>query len=474
MPQPNGTTHDTPKHAPPHGPNHLISELQQCVRWILASAVLSLATALGAQPAFQMEGEVPKPDRYLTGGSKPLSPEAQAILDRNADIIGLGINTDWIGQAWVLSGPYVEGMNLVATAVRSGRTPGAVVYLSRAWGEMFPVAIGCMMVDPHRIKATYSTQYDLGELAGYVTAVPITLKAIERGDLHLDQNLGELLPEVAGAGKAPITIGELLRHSSGLPGSVNLPGRITNRERAIRFLNELEPVAPHGQASQPSRLNHLMLGLILEAKYATPFQELAEQEIFIPFGMANTTFHPPAHWRQTIAPGPYLEWLGRMAWGEPSDELTRALGRSGASSGLFTSADDMGLFARKLLPGMGVEDSYLTTETLRLIRVPDTRDPGMGLGYRLGGFTPMSLGADGSEGCSLWLDPTVYAFVVYLSNENHPVDRGPTVSPLRGEVFARLRDSLEPLPAPVGLTPPAPGPEGAAPTPHHDHRQEPP
>lgn len=421
-----------------------------------------------------MEGDAPAPDHYVTGGSKPLAAAAQATLDRNADILGLGINTDWLGQGWVLSGPYVEAIGMVATAVREGRTPGGVVYLSRSWGEMFPVSVGWMMVDPHRVKATYSTQYDLGELAGYVTAVPMTLKAIERGDLRLDQTLGEVLPEVSGGGKDPITIEDLLRQTSGLPGSVVLPERISTRDRAMRYLNELQPIAPHGRATQPSRINHLLLGLILESKYATPFHDLAEQEIFVPFGMANTTFHPPAHWRQTIAPGPYLDWLGRMAWAEPTDELGHALGKSASATGLFTSADDMGLFARKLLPGMGAEESYLTTDTMRLIRQPTPRDPGMGLGYRLGGFTPMSMGADASEGCSLWIDPTLFCFLAYLSNENHPSDRGPVVAPLRAEVFARLRESLEPLPAPVGLTPPTPGPEGAAPKPHHDHRQEPP
>ncbi len=437
-------------------------------------AALLLGRPTPAQPAFQRGGDEPRPPRYLTGGGRALAPESQAILDRNSDIVGLGINSDWLGQAWVLPGPYIEAIDLVARAVREGRTPGAVVYLSRAWGEMFPVSVGCMMVDPHRVKAAYSTQYDLGELTGYVTAVPMTLKAIERGDLSLDQTLGELLPEVAGAGKEPITIEDLLRHASGLPGAVTPPERLSNRAQAIHFLNELPPILSHGQATQPSRLNHVLLGLILEAKYATPFHDLAEQEIFIPFGMANTTFHPPPHWRQTIAPGPYLDWLGRMAWAEPADELGIALGRSGAASGLFTSADDMGLFARKLLPGMGAPEAYLSTGTLTLMRETHRGDRSMGLGFRLGGFTPMSIGADGAEGCSLWVDPTLFCFVVYLSNENHPIDRGRDVQPLRASVFARLRDSLEPLPAPVGLTPPAPGPEGAAPAPHHDHRQEPP
>lgn len=424
------------------------------MRIFAAGLLLFAVPHVSAQPAFTFSEESPKPARYETGGGTPLPPGCQAKLDKNADLVGLGLNTDWIGGAQICVTKYVNIVDRLVAAVREDRVPGCVFYVNRVWGEVFPLPIGNLMTEPTRVRVVYSTAYETGELTGALTAVPLALKAIERGDLRLDQTLGELLPEVAGGGKESITVEDLLRGTAGLPCNIVPPYRLKSREAALRFLNELPRVAPSSDDHVPvSRYSHLLLGLILENIYATTFQELAEQEIIGPFGMVNTTFRPPAHWRQTTAPGPYLRWLGRMAWAEPTDELTMALGRSAASGGLITTADDLGLFARNLFPGMSPDGAYLTTQTLALVRTPGRNAKNCGVGYRLNGFGPGSVGFDAREGCSLWIQPDNFTFLVFLSNRNHPIERTDAVADVRNEVFPMILEALEPIPAGVGLTP---------------------
>lgn len=431
-----------------------LAPMTKVLRIFAAGFLLFAAQCVVAQPAFIFSEEAPKKEKYETGGSVPLAEPCQAKLDKNADLIGLGLNTDWIGGAQISVPKYVDAVDCLVTAVREDRVPGCVLFVNRIWGDVFPLPIGNLMTDPTRVRTVYSTAYETGELTGALTAVPLALKALERGDLRLNQTLGELLPEVAGGGKESITVEELLRGTAGLPCHIVPQHRLKSREAALRFLNELPRVTPSSDEAVPvSRYSHMLLGLILENIYATTFQELAEQEIFGPFGMVNTTFRPPVHWRQTTAPGPYLRWLGRMAWAEPTDELTMALGRSAASGGLITTADDLGLFARSIFPGMSLDGSYLTTETLALVMTPAKNCDDCGVGYRLNGFGPGSIGFDAREGCSLWIQPSSYTFLVFLSNRNHPVERGDSVADVRKEVFPMILGALQPLPAGVGLTP---------------------
>jgi CubicO group peptidase (beta-lactamase class C family) len=431
-----------------------LEPMTKVLRIFAAGLLLLVAQRVSAQAAFTFSEEAQRPERYETGGATPLPAGCQAKLDKNADMIGLGLNTDWIGGAQISVPKYVDAVDCLVTAVREERVPGCVLFVNRIWGDVFPLPIGNLMTDPTRVRVVYSTAYETGELTGALTAVPLTLRAIERGDLRLDQTLGELLPEVAGGGKEGITIEELLRGTAGLPCHVVPPYRLKSREAAMRFLNELPRVSQSSDANVPvSRYSHLLLGLILENIYATTFQELAEQEIFGPFGMVNTTFRPPVHWRQTTAPGPYLRWLGRMAWAEPTDELTMALGRSAASGGLITTADDLGLFARSIFPGMSLDGAYLTTQTLELVMTPAKENKDCGVGYRLNGFGPGSIGFDAREGCSLWIQPSTFTYLVFLSNRNHPIERADAVADVRNEVFPMILGALEPLPAGVGLTP---------------------
>lgn len=418
-------------------------------RALRIGALTILGTVAAAQEFYRFEKELKPPDRYQTGGALPLLPGLQEVLDRNAALVTLGINTDWLAVSAIRQDRFVEAIGIAADCVRANEFPGAVIYLNRVVGANFPVGVGYLLREPDRVMVQYASRYELGELSGAVGVVPLVLLGIERGELRLEQTLGELAPEVAGGGKAAITLEQLLRHRSGLPRKVNLPTPLPSRTEAVEILNNLRPVSSPGTATQFSRYNHLLLGIVLEHRYALPVTRLAEEELFQPFGMMNTTYRLPATWRAETAAGPIVNWRGHMAWGETTDALTAAFGESGGSGNLVSSADDLADFSSRLL-GTGVLlEPLLTTATLAMIRVPNEDSERFGLGFGLGGFGAGSVGLDAAEGCSLWMLPEENAFLIFLSNFDHPKPPPMGARDPRTLLFPKLREALAEFPTPT-------------------------
>ncbi len=90
-------------------------------------------------------------------------------------------------------------------------SPGALVTLRNGdteWTGLSGVA------DIDGTQLTDTTRFRVGSITKTIVAV-LVLEAVGRGDLSLDDTVGELLPDVALSG-SPITIRMLLNHTSGL------------------------------------------------------------------------------------------------------------------------------------------------------------------------------------------------------------------------------------------------------------------
>jgi len=151
--------------------------------------------------------------------------------------------------------------------------------------------------------------------------------------------------------------------------------------------------------------------------------------------------------RQTgFRPGPEL--LSRVAPTDrlPSEEVLRGTGQDPTArrmggvaghAGLYSTAEDLARFARMLLR-LGAVDGrpLLRPETVGLmtsVQTPALLPVRRGLGWDIdspysaprGRWFPLgSYGHTGWTGCSLWIDPISGTFVLFLSNRNHPTERG--------------------------------------------------
>lgn len=426
-------------------------------RGLLAMAAV-VAGALGAfaqqpcptEPA--TADAAPAARLYATGGTMPLPPASQQLLDDRVKVLRLGINTDRLVHAGVCPRRYVEAVAGLADEIRDGAMPGAVVFIDGNEADNMPLAVGSSVLDPEAHDAEWATMYELGELTGVVVTVPMALRAIQHGDLMKGERLGALIPELTGSDKAPITIEMLLHHASGLPERPCFGAGVRTRAQLLAAIRDLPLDSAPGTRCSPSALNFLLLGLVLEQLQGEPVQSLFERRVGEPLGMVNTAVPFPATWRQRAAPGPYSDWHGRMVWAEASEPSAAVLGPSAGNGGVISTADDVGLMAKLLLVAntAGVDD-FLSTETMRLSLQPCTRRDGgenVGLGWRLNGFGEGSFGwADDRTGSALWIVPSRNLFVVVLSNANHPMTKpAADVARRRDAFLLKLREAIGPDP----------------------------
>lgn len=167
----------------------------------------------------------------------------------------------------------------------------------------------------------------------------VVLQLVGEGRLRLDTPVQEVLPGTFPAHWAPITIEELLSHTSGLPAP-----RCLERDRPYTPAELVANVAgcgidptPKGQITQVySGVNYFVLGLAVEKVTGRPFAQEVQRRIARPLGLRHT-YVPAAG--DTAIPSPSL------AAPTPVDPWPWAEG------GMISSAPDLERFLTQLLRG---------------------------------------------------------------------------------------------------------------------------
>jgi CubicO group peptidase (beta-lactamase class C family) len=122
------------------------------------------------------------------------------------------------------------------------------------------------------------------------------------------------------------------------------------------------------------------------------------------------------------------------------DENAWALGGVAGHAGMFGTAHAVGAFAREVLNGLGGQTTFAKPETFarfaRKSTVPgssralgwDTMLPTSSCGTRM---SPRAIGHTGFTGTSLWIDPDLDLYVVFLTNRVHPARDNNAIQPVR-------------------------------------------
>ena len=176
--------------------------------------------------------------------------------------------------------------------------------------------------------------------------------------------------------------------------------------------------------------------------------EFADKHIFTPLGMNHTRFLPPEHWRPLIAPTEYDEH-GAILRGVVHDPTARRMGGVAGHAGLFSTADDLSIFAQGLLTGFTVLSPEIV-EKMSTPQQPANAASLRGLGWDIdspfasnrGELLPIgSFGHTGFTGTSLWIDPVTDTYIILLTNAVHPHGGKSTVS-LRSRIATAVVDGL--------------------------------
>ncbi len=329
---------------------------------------------------------------------------------------------------------------VVKAAIERGDLPGAVVLIVHRDQVVFRRAYGLRSKKPVEVAMTADTVFDLASLTKPMATATSLMLLVEQGKVRVSDPVVKYLPAFAAKGKDKITIEQLLLHTSGLIADNAVADYKDGHDKAIERICDLEPAQPPGSKFVYSDLNYILLGEIVTKVSGKPLDDFAKANIYTPLGMKATGFKPNDDLKKRCAPTEQRD--GHWMIGEVHDPRSYLLGGVAGHAGLFSTADDLAVYARMLLHEGSLNGKrILSPQTVRLMTTP--RD--VPRGQRTYGWdvrTSFSsnrgelfkgFGHTGFTGTSLWLDPDSQTAVIFLSNRVHPNGKG-NVSRVRGQV----------------------------------------
>ena len=305
--------------------------------------------------------------------------------------------------------------------VEKKELPGGVLYVQQGNTYEFIKAYGSFTDQEGQVQqVTTDTLFDLASLTKVVATLPSILFLIGKRELSLEDSVQKIIPSLR---FKHITIRHLLHHNSGLPADLPYRNRFESRDVLSDVLSE-DLIYSTEEKVVYSDLGMILLGKIVEEISGEPLNEFTRKNIFEPWQLNNTTYLPSKEHIDQIAS---TEKVGdTYVQGEVHDEKAFHLGGVGGSAGVFSTAQDIGLYSKYWL---GLEEQNVIPESLielaqkdifkhRGLRfevlVEENQDISCGNKWPIGTF-----GHNGFTGTSVWMDPEHQLSVAFLTNIVH-------------------------------------------------------
>ncbi|MEO7330147.1 MAG: serine hydrolase domain-containing protein [Minicystis sp.] len=213
------------------------------------------------------------------------------------------------------------------------------------------------------------TVYRIGSIGKSFTSLAL-LSLRDEGALGLDDPLTRWVPEAAGLvyptrDQPPITLRQLVTHTSGLPGNGAFElGNDATEEAVVKSLAGFALEGPPGTAFHYSNLGFVLTGLVVSRAAHAPLREIVGKRIFTPLGMSSTALEregvPAARIATGYGPGPGSKPHVPEQW---------RVGATAGAGGIYSSVRDMARYAALHLsaypPRDAPEEGPLRRSTLR-------------------------------------------------------------------------------------------------------------
>lgn len=313
-----------------------------------------------------------------------------------------------------------------------------------------------------RVAMRVDSIFDLASLTKVYTAI-LTLQQVDQGRLDLDAPVVRYLPGFTGAGKAVVTVAQLLSHTSGLPVAADVTGLSGDAARRGAVLaTPLVPGAVPGRLFRYSSVGFMVLGQLVERLTARRLDQALAGGITGPLGLRETGFLP-LHWVSRADQASRLVATDArsargLLRGVVHDDVANTMGGIAGHAGIFSTADEVSTIAEMLHNGgMYAGTRILHSDTVRLMLTnanvglpatdPDrphrTSDHGLGVELDQAWFmgrlaAPTAFGHTGFTGTSFVVDPTRNLTLVVLTNRAHPNWSWADPDPMRAEAADTL------------------------------------
>ena len=277
--------------------------------------------------------------------------------------------------------------------------PGALALLARGDSQWFASS---GTADTAGTPITEATRFRIASITKPIVAT-LVLDAVARGEVALDDVVGDLLPGTVRE-DPPITVRQLLDHTSGIFDITNeqttaealqadierLPDeelraeaqagldgflagqRVIAPARVLVALSEVhDRYFPPGSGYHYSNTGYQLAGMVLEEATGTPLAELLEERIVEPLGLQRTTLAPPD------TASPELRGYGTSTEDgslvDMTDDLL-AFG-NGANGGIISTADELLATIRAIVGGQ-----LLPADLTAQMKEPNRESYGLGPG----------------------------------------------------------------------------------------------
>ena len=177
--------------------------------------------------------------------------------------------------------------------------PGVSAAVVLSSGKMVAVAAGVRDLDTGA-KLESGDRMFCGSI-GKTWFASVALQLIADGKLALDDKIAKHLGHVAWFARLPnhesITVRHLMRHESGLPRWIEMPGALAEMARPDRvwkngdqvtFVLDKKPLHAAGDGWAYSDTNYIVLGLIVEAVMKRPIYDLVQDMVIAEHRLMNT------------------------------------------------------------------------------------------------------------------------------------------------------------------------------------------
>ena len=348
--------------------------------------------------------------------------------------------------------------DVVAEGLRRKRMPGCVVLVGRNGKIVHFKAYGYRELLPNKVPMTTDTVFDLASLTKPIATATSVMTLVEQGKVLLSDPVAKHIPKFGANGKQKITVEQLLTHQGGLIPDNALRDYVNGQETAWKNIFNLKPYVEPGTKFVYTDVGFIVLAKLVERVTGKNIHQYSRDVIFKPLGMNETGFLPSAELRKRAAVTQQRDkhWMR----GEVHDPRAYRLGGVAGHAGLFSTAADLALYAQMLLQRGELNGlRVIQAPTVALMVKPIEVSSGLrGLGWdiRTGYstnrgdlFSQRAFGHGGFTGTSLWIDPKLDLFVIFLSNRVHPNGKG-SVNSLAGRIgtiaaaaVQKLNDSKE-------------------------------